>query len=397
MKKTIKMAGAILGIMVGGVLLTGCGEKTVNLNECVEVQISGIDEQGKAEVEVDYDKMADLLAKAMKIDLDEEDIESWDDLGATMGDFDKITEGEDCVEFQVEPSENLKNGDKVKVKAVIDEEAAKELKIRFKFDEIEKKVEGLQEAIKISQEELFKDIVVEFTGIAPEAEVQIRNTSKDKVISNIEFSVDKAYNLDKGDSVVVTATVPENLSEQGYVFENISKEYKVEAVDSYVKNFNEMPEEGLKKIMKQASDMIEAQLKLKKVESVFKKGEERMAMMNSFETISQPELTTSYFYTLKDGMEGNFGCKNAMGITYIFDVTQLGGGFFEEPAADYQDCYILISCQDMILTKDGELQFDIDTMEFSDGYAAFDTFYAEQVTGEKDQYEIEEVDLSLYQ
>lgn len=397
MKKTIKTAGAILGIILGSVLLTGCGEKTVNLNECVDVKISGIDEKGKAEVEVDYDKMENLLAKAMKIDLDEENIESFGDLGSAMDDLDTITEAEDCVEFQVEPSENLKNGDKVKVKAVIDEETAKDLKIKFKFDEIEKKVEGLQEAIKISQEELFKDIVVEFVGIAPDADIQIRNTSKDKVISKLSFRADENSGLDRGDTVVVTADLPEELAEQGYVFENASKEYKVEDVDAYVGNFKEMPEEALKKIMQQASDMIEAQLKLKKVDSIFKKGEERIAVMNSFETISEPELVTSYFYTRKDGMEGSFGCENAMGISYIFDVTQLGGGFFEEPAADYQDCYILISCQDMILTKDGELQFDIDTMEFSDGYASFDSFYAEQVTDEKDQYVITEIDLSSYQ
>ena len=173
MKKTIKTVGVILGIILGSVLLTGCGEETVNLNECVDVKISGIDEKGKAEVEVDYDKMENLLAKAMKIDLDEENIESFGDLGSAMDDLDTITEAEDCVEFQVEPSENLKNGDKVKVKAVIDEETAKDLKIKFKFDEIEKKVGGLQEAIKITQEELFKDIVVEFVGIAPDAEIQL--------------------------------------------------------------------------------------------------------------------------------------------------------------------------------------------------------------------------------
>lgn len=33
MKKTIKTVGVILGIILGSVLLTGCGEETVNLNE----------------------------------------------------------------------------------------------------------------------------------------------------------------------------------------------------------------------------------------------------------------------------------------------------------------------------------------------------------------------------
>ena len=397
MKKTIKTVGVILGIILGSVLLTGCGEETVNLNECVDVKISGIDEKGKAEVEVDYDKMENLLAKAMKIDLDEENIESFGDLGSAMDDLDTITEAEDCVEFQVEPSENLKNGDKVTVKAVIDEETAKDLKIKFKFDEIEKKVEGLQEAIKITQEELFKDIVVEFVGIAPDAEIQIRNTSKDKVISKLSFRADENSGLDKGDTVVVTADIPEELAEQGYVFESASKEYKVEDVDAYVKDFKEMPEEGLKKIMKQAADMIEAQLLSKKLDNSFYKGDKYIGEMNHYETMEQPQLTTSYFYTLKEGVERRWTDSNALNITYTFDVTQLGSGFFGEPDADYQDCYISITCRNMILSKEGELQFDIDTMEFSKGYASFDSFYTAEVSSLKDSFEIAEVDLSSYQ
>lgn len=156
MKKTIKTVGVILGIILGSVLLTGCGEETVNLNECVDVKISGIDEKGKAEVEVDYDKMENLLAKAMKIDLDEENIESFGDLGSAMDDLDTITEAEDCVEFQVEPSENLKNGDKVKVKVVIDEETAKDFKIKFKFDEIEKRWKGFRKQLKLHKKSYLK-------------------------------------------------------------------------------------------------------------------------------------------------------------------------------------------------------------------------------------------------
>lgn len=63
----------------------------------------------------------------------------------------------------MQPADNLKNGDKITVKSIIDEEKAKELGIKFKFSEIKKEVSGLQTAIVISQEELFKDVLVEFT------------------------------------------------------------------------------------------------------------------------------------------------------------------------------------------------------------------------------------------
>ena len=45
----------------------------------------------------------------------------------------------------------------------------------------------MQTAIVISQEELFKDVIVEFTGASPDAAVQIRNMSKDKILSEISF------------------------------------------------------------------------------------------------------------------------------------------------------------------------------------------------------------------
>ena len=395
MKKSIKAVVAILVSVIGSVLLIGCGEKTVNLNECVEVEISGIDGQGKAELDIDYDKMEIMLAEAMNIDL-EEDVESLEDLGTAFEGVEKIEAAEECVEFQLKSGENLKNGDKVTVEAIIDEQTAKEYKIKFKFKKVEKKVSGLQEAINITQKELFEDVVVEFIGVAPEAEVQVRNTSKDKVLSEVEFSVDEYNGLDKGDTVVVSAIIPDELEEQGYVFENTDKEYTVENVDSYVSSFKEIPQEGLQSIMSQAKDMIEGQLKAKEVDSTFIKGDEFISLVNSFETISQPKLEKSYFYALKEGIDSYYECKNAMGITYTFDVTQMGGGMFEKAPEDYQGCYILISCQDMILTKEGKLQFDIDTMEFSNGYASFDSFYTDQEKKKKDMYEIEEIDLSLY-
>ena len=172
-------------------------------------------------------------------------------------------------------------------------------------------------------------------------QIQIRNTSKEvERISKLSFRADETW-LDKGDTVVVTADIPEELAEQGYVFESASKEYKVEDVDAYVKDFKEMPEEGLKKIMKQAADMIEAQLLSKKLDNSFYKGDKYIGEMNHYETMEQPQLTTSYFYTLKEGVERRWTDSNALNITYTFDVTQLGSGFFGEPDADYQDCLYL--------------------------------------------------------
>lgn len=393
MKKIVKRAGLISGIILSAFVIGGCGKK-VDLNDCVEVKVSGIDGKGKAEVTVDYDKMETLLAKELNIEVKDKDIENIEDLGSAVDGLSKIDQAENCVNFQVQPADNLKNGDKITVKSIIDEEKAKELGIKFKFSEIKKEVSGLQTAIVISQEELFKDVIVEFTGASPDAAVQIRNMSKDKILSEISFQADKTSDIQKGDTVTVTATIPSELEEQGYVFENTSKEYKVEKVDSYVQKFEDLPEEDLKKIMNQAKDMVEANLKTGKLSTSFYKGNELAGTMERFDSISELQLEKSYFCHMKDGITSLWETKNKMYITYSFNVT---GMHVFGPKEDYQNCYIRIACEDLILTKDGDLQFDIGTMKFSNGYAYFDSFYTQEIASLKDNYEIEEIDLSSYQ
>ncbi len=130
MKKIVKRAGLISGIILSAFVIGGCG-KTVDLNDCVEVKVSGIDGKGKAEVTVDYDKMETLLAKELNIEVKDKDIENIEDLGSAVDGLSKIDQAENCVNFQVQPADNLKNGDKITVKSIIDEEKAKELGIKF--------------------------------------------------------------------------------------------------------------------------------------------------------------------------------------------------------------------------------------------------------------------------
>lgn len=130
MKKIVKRAGLISGIILSAFVIGGCG-KTVDLNDCVEVKVSGIDGKGKAEVTVDYDKMETLLAKELNIEVKDKDIENIEDLGSAVDGLSKIDQAENCVNFQVQPADNLKNGDKITVKSIIDEEKAKELGIKL--------------------------------------------------------------------------------------------------------------------------------------------------------------------------------------------------------------------------------------------------------------------------
>lgn len=396
MKKMKKVMIAMVA-MLGCMALGGCGSKKVNLNDYVTVKISGIDTKGHAEVEVDEESLEEDMAKLLGLHVDEEDISNFEELGMAFDKMEKLQTAIDCVEFEAEPTENLKNGDTVVVKASVDEKTAKELGVKLSFKEIRKKVEGLQNAVTVSQDELFRDIVVEFTGVSPNAQVQIRNTSKDEVISQIQFTADKIDGVRKGDRIVVTAVNAEDFEKEGYLFSEPEKEYIAEEVDCYITGFEQFTEAGLQKIMKQAKDMAATQLVTKKADASFYRGDEYISQIDSADTISEPELQTSYFYFLKEGTYPGYGeAYNALGITYKFDATDMGGGMFEKEAADYQDCYILIWCCNLILDKNGEVQFDVNTMRFSDAYSSVDTFLMKEVDSSRDRYEIQEAELANY-
>ena len=395
MKKIVKCVGLIAMVMLGVTLMTGCGNK-VDLNECVKLKVEGVDSVGTARVEVDDDKLELMIAEALGINVSD-DVDDLTSFGEAISGIEKIEEARDCIEFIVEPEENLSNGDKVTVSAEIDEASCEELGIQFKFKQIEEKVSGLKKADVISQKELFQDIVVEFTRVAPEAKVQIRNTSRHEFISKLSFIADKYDGLDKGDKIVVTASVPYGVASNEYILKETSKEYKVKEVDTYVTSFNQISEEDVKKIMNQASDMIEAQMMTGTVEASLKKGRDYIGSLEYGSAINNIELQKSYFFTEKEGITGEVNrYHNELEIVYKFDVVGLQRGLSFDKKQEYANCYIAISCADLILTKDGKLLFDIQTMEFEQGYTTFDSYYMYEVSTAKDTHEIQEVDLSKY-
>lgn len=395
MRNPVRYVGLATMVMISIMLMTGCGKK-VDLNECVKLKVEGVDTVGTAHVEVDDDKLKLMIAEALGIDVPD-DVDDLESFGAALSAMEKIEEARDCIEFIVEPAENLSNGDKVTVSAEIDEVTCEELGIKFKFKQIEEKVSGLKKADVISQKELFKDIIVEFTGVAPEASVQIRNTSKHEFISQLSFTADKTSNLNKGDKIVVTASVPYGVASDEYILKETSKEYVVKKVDTYVTSFGQISEDDVKKIMNQARDMVEAQMMTRKLEADLNKGTEYLGMLEYCDAINNIGLQKSYFFTEKEGITGGWNhFHNGLDIVYQFDVAGMNKGLLFDEKQDYLDCYIAISCADLIMTKEGTLQFDIESMEFTQGYTTFDSYYMYEVSAVKDTHEIEEVDLTKY-
>lgn len=243
----------------------------------------------------------------------------------------------------------------------------------------------------ISEEELFNNIELDFIGVSPDIEVQIRNISKDSFISEIDFVADKTEGLEKGDIITIVAQVDEEKAiEKGYLLESDKKEYEVKNVDEYITNINEIDQETLTQILNQANDLIRAKLLTKKQNVSVYQGDDYIGDITYADTMSNPAMATSYFYSLKDGAEPD-GFYNAMDIVYTFDVNIKPG--FCVKGGECPGSYFAISCYNIIKNVEGEIIFNIDNMDFTSIYTSKDSFSLKVMEPWAANYYIEEITL----
>lgn len=110
---------------------------------------------------------------------------------------------------------------------------------------------------KPKEVDLFKDIILTFNGISPKANAKIDINSDSE---NLEILTSCYYNLDiqprsnlkNGDKVVVTIKKPEQLLNGFNVIpKELSKEYIVDGLDSYVDSAEQIPKEMIEEFAKQ--------------------------------------------------------------------------------------------------------------------------------------------------
>ena len=182
-------------------LLTGCGKKKIDVTEDLLVNFDGYNGYGTATLENEYGWEAEALEAAGV-----KSIDTFSDLGDAL----MI---ESAVLYEIQPKENLSNGDEVTVSTVINDEVAEKYKIKFVYNEKKFIVEGLPE---IEQVDLFDNIDVSFQGIAPNVTAYLDNANTDSYV-RMSYKMDKNNNLNIGDVITVTADYnKEDLLEAGY-------------------------------------------------------------------------------------------------------------------------------------------------------------------------------------
>ncbi len=336
MKKFI-MASALIVLCLS---FAGCGKKTVDLNDYLEVDFNGYNTAGKVSYSVDVENLIDDNPEAFGLD---DDYNEYDVLELVYNIETKIS---------VEPDkeEELSNGDKITFswkKTKIDS-LEKKYPIKIKAADNKMEVYDLDDA---EEYDPFEKINVLFEGTAPNGRAKLDNS---KGLSGLNYSMDVYEGLKNGDKVTVEikdsyGNDPTEflLTEHGKIPTSLTKEFTVEGLTSYVTKLDDIPKDTMGKMLSQAEDSIKARAQS------WKEG-------NSLDSL---ELQGYHFLTEKEG----FSADPHNYLFLVFKANTTVKGYLENTEKDARDSeqlnkdsyYTFFCFEDITLLPDGVCSVDL--------------------------------------
>ena len=324
--------------------------KSVDLTKLAKVELSGYSGDGIATVVKD-DEAVDKLLASVKTAHDDSLFDTSD-----IEDSDYVRFRE-SLSFSIPNSMGLSNGDTVNVIGECDKELAQKLKINLTSQNCEITVEGLREVTKISEEEVFKDLDVTFSGISPKIEIAIANNSKQPLVGKMIFEiVDPKEYYSEGETVRIHAFYTDEMVEStGFIVDKPSeeciKEYTVTAESSYVTSASQLPSDVVREAI-EAGKRAFTNANEYGVR-VFVEANLVPVYINKQATFTygSPGYVSAYFKTVFPEKAGDLGLSyNDLDIIYDVVISQ----------ADGQSCtaYGAVRFSDIVINSDGSLSYD---------------------------------------
>lgn len=248
-------AAAALLILISVIIIIAIQPKKVNVEEFIEISYSGYDGYATASASLDRDGLhgAILEKKGNKKDNDNDAF----DLAAHTKRLQEAYELEELIRtirLEIQPNENLSNGDEIVVDIYYDNETAKKHKIRFTGERIKQEVEALSAILEMDP---FENLTVSFSGISPAGYLEYEYTGDNDYISSYSFEIDKSSDLRNGDKVIFSINyMDEDTVRNGYVFTVKEKEYEVAGLQEYVGSFADIPSEFIETLKQESEDSI---------------------------------------------------------------------------------------------------------------------------------------------
>ena len=242
----MKKCRALLLVLVGIIVLgfSGCsGNTSVNLMDYVQVEFSGVDGQGRAVCTMDLASLEKTLAGDQDGEISMEELSklAW------------ITQFETSITCELDQETGLSNGDKIKVTVACSEDVAKQNHFAVTAGTKEFEVSGLKEPVEVDPFDTAffgkeDGVNLTYDNASPAAFLSIKNLYKSEPQSLIYYTADKISDLSNGDSVTVTAQLPESAVQQGYVLTQTQTTLTVEGLDTYVTSLSQLNDADRKEI-----------------------------------------------------------------------------------------------------------------------------------------------------
>ncbi|MCM3620526.1 hypothetical protein M3936_23510 [Sutcliffiella horikoshii] len=185
-------------------LLAACNSKA-DLSDYLDVQFSGYDSIGTADYTIDESKLVKDV-----FDVSEN---SFFNIDAKT--FTEIEDMLSSISVNMSKDENLSNGEEITLSLKIDKEKTNKLKTK---DNIKVTVSGLEKPKELSDDEIEKRVVVNYTGASGKGNAQIETTF-DGDLRNLSFVTNQDGGIKNGDTITVKMSdeSKDELANLGYI------------------------------------------------------------------------------------------------------------------------------------------------------------------------------------
>lgn len=168
----------ILAVIVAAAAILKNQKYTINLEDFYEVEFSGANKYGYTTSNFDDNAIMDYILETSDKDDDVSEFSNYMIVDWIISN----------VDTKMSKSENLKNGDKIKVTFEYPKDAkVKGYRIKGKSMTIE--VKGLEDYREIDTDEMFEGLEVTAEGYSPGLKVHLENTSTDSVLSEVNYVI----------------------------------------------------------------------------------------------------------------------------------------------------------------------------------------------------------------
>lgn len=299
-------------VLLCAAALGGCssGKKQLSVSPYILINVSGLSGRASATIYLDTAGLYTALAG----------------VGATAEDRAVYDEFISSFRIEADRLSELGNGDRVTVTVTYNAALAEELKINVTDFVKSVEIAGLDEGYEI---DVFKDLTVEVTGIAPYAYASCDNRSSDPYISGLEYTIEgKQDHLENGDVITIRCSFdPEEAALYYYYTDVTTMDYTVEGLDSYIYHATDLDYDVLNDIAAECAQVIRSETEDTTTRMMYMlTGSSDYLYQDNNEWVESLKLNQVIFMSRKS--PGNSAYENI--IYYVFQAVIANDNYYED-------------------------------------------------------------------